>query len=78
MREVDLVGARLQGAVLRGCDLSAAWLHQAELAGCDLRGSDLNVLNLDTARFRSAIIDLDQGPVVAGALGFDVRAAGGG
>ena len=75
MREVDLVGANLENAVLRDCDLSASWFHQARLAGCDLRGSDLTVLNLDTARFASAVIDHGQAATVAAAFGFDVRGA---
>jgi uncharacterized protein YjbI with pentapeptide repeats len=77
MREVDFVGANLENAVLRDCDLSASWFHQARLGGCDLRGSDLTVLNLDTARYASAVIDHGQAATVAAAFGFDVRGAAG-
>ncbi|GAA2597745.1 pentapeptide repeat-containing protein [Actinomadura fulvescens] len=77
MREVDLTGARLEKAVFRDCDLSASWFHQAELAECDLRGSDLNVLNLDTARFRAALIDSRQAATVAAAFGFTIGEPGG-
>ena len=73
MREVDLVGARCVGAVLRSVDLSGAWLHNADLSGADLRGSEISSLDPGSVKLTGTIIDPDQTMVIAMALGMDVR-----
>lgn len=58
----DLIGARLEGADLRGVDLSCADLRGAELEEADLRGANLTGANLknadlEKANLKGAIID---------------------
>ncbi|MCC6243660.1 MAG: pentapeptide repeat-containing protein [Gemmatimonadaceae bacterium] len=72
-REVDLAGARLQGAVIRDCDLTNATLNGAVLKGCDLRGSALGGLEPASVDLRGAIVTVDQAIVIAAAYGLDVR-----
>jgi fluoroquinolone resistance protein len=73
MREVDLTGVNLIGAVLRKADLSAAMLHNAKLDKCDLRGSDVTAVDPWNVSLRAAVITWEQAVVIAASLGLDVR-----
>jgi hypothetical protein len=53
-RRADLVGARLAGVDLRGCDFRGALLLGADLRRCDLRGADLIGADLRAADLRGA------------------------
>jgi uncharacterized protein YjbI with pentapeptide repeats len=53
-RRADLVGARLAGIDLRGCDFRGALLLGADLRRCDLRGADLIGADLRAADLRGA------------------------
>ena len=55
--EAELDGARLPGAIVRGCDLTGASLHGARLRAADLRGSTLESLKLGAGDLAGAIID---------------------
>jgi len=61
--------------VLRDCDLSGAWLSGAVLTECDLRGSDLGGMEPESMAMRGAIITYEQAIVFAMAMGLDVRAS---
>jgi len=51
---VDLLGANLRGAALRGVDLNGANLGGADLRGADLNGANLREVNLHWADLKSA------------------------
>ncbi|HEY5981213.1 MAG TPA: pentapeptide repeat-containing protein [Microlunatus sp.] len=53
-RRADLVGARLAGVDLRGCDFRGALLLGADLRRADLRGADLIGADLRAADLRGA------------------------
>jgi hypothetical protein len=53
-RRADLIGARLAGVDLRGCDFRGALLLGADLRRCDLRGADLIGADLRAADLRGA------------------------
>ena len=53
-RRADLIGARLAGIDLRGCDFRGALLLGADLRRCDLRGADLIGADLRAADLRGA------------------------
>ena len=53
-RRADLVGAKLAGVDLRGCDFRGALLLGADLRRCDLRGADLIGADLRAADLRGA------------------------
>jgi fluoroquinolone resistance protein len=72
MREVDLLGAQCQGALLIRVDLSGSQLARADFSGADLRGSDLSSLDPASTRLEGAIVDPDQAIVLASSLGVDV------
>lgn len=73
MREVDLSGARLDGAVIRDVDLSGASLHGCSMRDSDLRGSDLPDLDPTTVELRGAIVTVEQAVALAITLGLNVR-----
>jgi fluoroquinolone resistance protein len=73
MREVDLIGAQCQGAVMLRVDLSGSSLARVDFSTADLRGSDLSSLDPMSVRLEGTIVDPDQAIVLAGALGVDVR-----
>ena len=73
MREIDLTGARCDGATITDGDLSGAWLHNASLARSDLRRTTFDTIDPLTTDVRGAIITAQQAIVIASALGLDVR-----
>lgn len=54
LRSRDLIGANMAGANLRGASLSSAKLVNANLSGADLRSADLGSANLAGADLRNA------------------------
>jgi uncharacterized protein YjbI with pentapeptide repeats len=73
MREADLTRANCQGSVLADVDLSGARWEGADLTKSDLRGSDLTAMQPAEVRLTGAVIHADQAVVVAQSLGFEVR-----
>ena len=52
--EINMIGVKMKGAVLKGASLCGADLRGADLSGADLEGADLRFCNLEGAKLDGA------------------------